>query len=136
MLKRSGFLVAFLVLLTLFTISCSGGVSSTSVGGAEIQIGSEIKDDFYIVSPKTAFSVDEDFYISFDNNAAFDSDFTTLKVEDTETQEIIAQIEYNVDPEWSVVITEMYSFQEPGKYIISFVVKEKVRASQEVIVSE
>lgn len=136
MLKRAGFLVTFLVLLTLFTISCSGGVSSTSVGGAEVQIGSEIKDDFYIVSPKTAFSVDEDFYISFDNNAAFDSDFTTLKVEDAETQEIIAQIEYNVDPEWSVVITETYSFQDPGKYKISFVVKEKVRASQEVTVSE
>ena len=136
MMKRSGFLVVLLALLTLFAISCSGGVSSTSIGGAEIQIGSEIKDDFYIVSPKTAFSVDEDFYISFDNNAAFDSDFTTLKVEDTETQEIIAQIEYNVDPEWSVVITEMYSFQEPGKYKISFVVKEKVRASQVVIVSE
>jgi serine/threonine protein kinase len=105
-----------------------------SIGGAGIQIGAEVNDDLYIVSPKTNLTVGEDFYVSFDNNASFESASITMKVENSESGEILEEVEYNVDPEWTIIVTEQLYFPDPGKFKVSFIVNEEVRATQEVIV--
>jgi hypothetical protein len=134
MFKRYGLLFAVIFALTLVAASCSGGTSSTSIDGAAIQVGAEVNDDLYIVSPKTNLSVGEDFYVSFDNNASFESDYITMKIENSESGEVLDEISYNVDPEWTIIVTEQLYFPDPGKFKISFIVNEKVRATQEVIV--
>jgi hypothetical protein len=134
MFRRYGLLFAVIFAVALLAVSCSGGTSSTSIDGAAIQIGAEANDDLYIVTPKTNLSIGEDFYVSFDNNASFASDYITMKIENSESGEVLELIEYNVDPEWTIVVTEMLYFPDPGKFKISFIVNEKVRATQEVIV--
>ena len=136
MFRRYGLLFAVIFAVALVAVSCSGGTSSTSIDGAAIQVGAEVDDDLYIVSPKTNLAVGEDFYISFDNNASFGTDFITLLVEESESNEVIEEISYNVDPEWTIIVTEQLYFPDPGKFKISFIVNEKVRATQEVIVGE
>lgn len=136
MFRRYGFLFAVIFTVALVAVSCSGGTSSTSIDGAAIQVGAEVNDDLYIVSPKTNLTVGEDFYISFDNNDSFGTDFITLLVEDSESKEVIVEVSYNVDPAWTIIATELLYIPEPGKFKISFIVSEKVRATQEVIVEE
>lgn len=134
MFKRYGLLFAVIFAVALVAVSCSGGTSSTSIDGAAIQVGAEVNDDLYIVSPKTNLSVGEDFYVSFDNNASFESDYITIKIENSESGEVLDEISYNVDPEWTIIVTEQLYFPDPGKFKISFIVNEKVRATQEIIV--
>ncbi len=134
MFRRYGLLFAAIIAVALVAVSCSGGTSSTSVGGAGIQVGAEVNDDLYIVSPKTNLAVGEDFHVSFDNNASFGTDYITLKIEHSESGEVLEEVEYNVDPEWSIVVTEQLYFPDPGKFKISFIVNGKARATQEVIV--
>ncbi len=134
MFRRYGLLFVVIFAVALLAVSCSGGTSSTSIDGAAIQIGAEANDDLYIVTPKTNLSVGENFYISFDNNASFGSDYITLKIENSESGDVLELLEYNVDPEWSIVVTEQRFLPEPGKFKVSFIVNEKTRATQEVIV--
>jgi hypothetical protein len=134
MFKRYGLLFAVIFTVAFLAVSCSGGTSSTSIDGAGIQIGAEVNDDLYIVSPKTNLTVGEEFYVSFDNNASFGTDFITMKVENSESGDVLEEVEYNVDPEWTIIVTEMLYFPDPGKFKVSFMVNEKVRATQEVIV--
>ena len=136
MFRRYGLLFAVIIAVALVAVSCSGGTSSTSIDGAAIQVGSEVNDDLYIVSPKTNLAVGEDFYVSFDNNASFGTDYITMKVENSESGEVLEEVEYNVDPEWTIIVTEQLYFPDPGKFKISFIVSEKARATQEVIVAE
>ena len=126
--------VIFLVLIMAFAAtSCSGAVTSTSVGGASISTGLEIQDNLTVRSAKNEFAAGEVFYISFDNNASFGTGSITMRVEDTETREIIGEADYNVEPEWTIMATDG-SLNEPGKYKIIFIVDGKVRASQSVVI--
>lgn len=136
MFKRYGVLFLAMMAFALLIVSCSDSTSSTSVDGAAIQVGAEVNDNLYIVSPKTNFTVGEDFYISFDNNASFGTDFITLLVEDSESKEVIAELSYEVDPEWTIIVTEQLYIPNPGKFKVSFIVNDKARATQEVIVEE
>ena len=136
MFRRYSLLFAVIFAVALLAVSCSGGTSSTSIDGADIQIGSEVNDNLYIVSPKTNLLVGEDFYVSFDNNALFASDYITMKIENSESGEVLSEVEYNVDPEWTIVVTEKLYFADLGKFKVSFIVNGKVRATQEVIVEE
>ncbi len=133
MKKRIFILFCLLVAVSLFTLSCSGAVTTTSVDGATVTTGLELNDDLSIRSTKTNFRLDEVFIISFDNNAPFGSNIITMQVEDTDAKEMIGSVDYDVDPEWAIVTTEG-SFNEPGKYKISFLVNGKVRATQTVII--
>jgi hypothetical protein len=132
--KRFIWLIVIMVLISLFTVSCSGGTTSTSIGGAKIEMGDDHDDDLYIISPRTSFSPGESFYVSFDNNAPFDSDSVTIQADDTETEELYGEITYNVDPEWTIMVTEPVNIEEPGKYKFKAIVNGSVRATQDIII--
>jgi hypothetical protein len=135
MSRRFLYLLVFMVVISLVTMSCSGGTTSSSIGGAKIEMGEEYDDDLYIISPKTSFSAGEDFYISFDNNALFESDSVTIQADDTETDEFYGEITYNVDPEWTIMVTEPLNIGDPGKYKFKAIVDGKVRATQDIIIN-
>ena len=129
-------LTLFIVLVALVATSCSGGTTSTSVGGAQLELGAEYDDDLYIISPKTTFAPGENFYISFDNNASFDSNVITFQVFIVETDELFGEIIYDdIDPEWTILVTEPLYIDDPGKYNVKAVVNGKVRATQDIIVN-
>jgi hypothetical protein len=46
-LKR---LAVFMILVSLFAVSCSGGTTSTSIGGAQIEAGDDYDEDLNIIS--------------------------------------------------------------------------------------
>ncbi len=133
MKKRVFILLCLLVAVSLFSLSCSGAVSTTSVDGATVTTGLELNDDLTIRSSKTTFRPDEGFIISFDNNAPFDASIITMRIEDTDAKEVIGSVDYDVDPSWTIASTEG-SLNEAGKYKISFMVNGKTRASQTVII--
>ena len=134
MSKRLVGLIVFVILVALFTVSCSGGTTSTSIGGAKIEMGDDYDDDLYIVSPRTTFAPGEGFYVSFDNNASFDTDSVTIQANDTETDELFGEITYNVDPEWTIMVTEPINIGEAGKYKFKAIVNGSVRATQDIII--
>jgi hypothetical protein len=134
MSKRLIWLTVFIILVSLFAVSCSGGTTSTSIGGAKIEMGDDYDDDLYIISPRTSFSAGEDFYISFDNNASFDSNSITIQADDAETVESYGEISYEVDPEWTILVTEPLNIGEPGKYKFKAVINDTVRATQDIII--
>jgi hypothetical protein len=135
MSKRLIGLIVIIILVSLFAVSCSGGTTSTSIGGAKIEMGDDYDDDLYIISPRTSFSAGEDFYISFDNNASFDSNSITIQADDTETGEFFGEISYDVDPEWTILVTEPLNIGEPGKYKFKAIVNGAVRATQDIIIN-
>ena len=135
MSKRLIWLTVFIILVSLFAVSCSGGTTSTSIGGAKIEMGDGYDDDLYIISPRTSFSAGEDFYISFDNNASFDSNSITIQADDAETGEFFGEISYDVDPEWTIMVTVPVNIGEPGKYKFKAIINGTVRATQDIIIN-
>ena len=134
MFRKQSFVLVALLLMALILSSCSGGVSSTSIDGANIELGSSHNDDLEIVSPKTTFAANENFYVSFDNNASFNVSSFDLVVENIDTGVVTDEISYNIDPEWSIIVTETLFIEVPGKYKFSAIVDGSVRATQEIIV--
>jgi hypothetical protein len=134
MLRKQSFVLISILLMTLFLVSCSGGVSSTSIDGANLELGSSHNDDLEIVSPKTTFAANEEFYVSFDNNASFNVSSFDLIIENVDTGVVTDEISFNIDPEWSIVVTDTFFIEAPGKYKFSAVVNGSVRATQEIIV--
>ncbi len=135
MSKRLIGLIVIIILVSLFAVSCSGSTTSSSIGGAKIEMGDDYDDDLYIISPRTSFSAGEDFYISFDNNASFDSNLITIQADDAETDEFYGEITYDVDPEWTILVTEPLNIGEPGKYKFKAVINGTVRATQDIIIN-
>ncbi len=133
MIRRYGWVVCLAVAMIFVAASCSGATTSTSVGGASVTMGLEVNDNLTIRSSKTSFAVDEVFNVSFDNNSSFGANQVTMRVEDSETREIVGEVDYNVDPEWTIMATDG-SLTDPGKYKISFIIDGRVRASQQVII--
>ncbi len=133
MIKKYGWLLCIVLVMCIVAVSCSGATTSSSVGGAQVKMGLEVNDDLSIRSTKTSFEAGEVFNISFDNNASFGANYVTMRVEDSDTKEMVGEVDYEVDPEWTIMVTDG-SLTDPGKYKISFIVGGKVRASQEVII--
>ncbi len=134
MFRKQSFVLISLLLMVFILSSCSGGVSSTSVDGANLELGSSHNDELEIVSPKTTFAANENFYVSFDNNASFNVSSFDLVIENIDSGVVTDEISYNVDPEWSIVVTDTFFIDVPGKYKFSAVVNGSVRATQEIIV--
>ncbi len=128
--------VCFIALVVIGLLTDSDTLKSTSVDGARVQLGYEIDDDLHIVSPVVTFEVNEHFYVSFNNNAPFDTSNFTLLVENSETNEIYGEIVYDVEPSWTIAVTELFFVPEAGAYKFSCIVDGVVRASQEVTVSD
>jgi hypothetical protein len=131
-LKR---LAVFMILVSLFAVSCSGGTTSTSIGGAQIEAGDDYDEDLNIISPRTSFASGEGFYVSFDNNASFNSDSVTIQADDAETDEIVGEITYEVDPEWTIIVTDLINIEGAGKYKLKAIVDGKVRATQDIVIN-
>jgi hypothetical protein len=134
MLRKQGFVLVSLLLMALILSSCSGGVSSTSVDGANLELGSSHNDELEIISPKTTFAANENFYVSFDNNSSFNVSSFDLIIENIDTGVVTDEISFDIDPEWSIVVTDTFFIEVPGKYKFSAVVDGRVRATQEIIV--
>ncbi len=136
MSTRFVWLTVFILLVAFATVSCSGGTTSTSIGGAKLELGEDYDDDLYIISPKTTFKTGENFYISFDNNASFDSNLIVFQLIVAETDELFGDIVYDdVDPQWTIIVTEPLYVNDPGKYNVKALVNGKVRATQDIIVN-
>jgi len=135
MMKRYCLLLAIVILLIFSVFACGSEnvTSGTSVGGSVLELGYEVDENFSIVSPQTTFKADEDFYFSFYNNEPFGNNDVTIELLDTNTDEILAEGIYEVDPEWDTV-SDMIWFSDPGKYKISIKVGDQVRATQEVTI--
>lgn len=146
MTKRLIFLLGVFFLILLYSTSCGEpepeviqrDPQSTAVGGSLLETGLEIVDregDINIVSPQTTFEPHEDFYFSFDNNRPFGVETVTVKLTCSDNEQLIAENEYPVDPEWST-INDMIWFGSPGLYKITIIVGESERATHEVIIEQ
>lgn len=133
MLKRYGLLLLTIVLIAIFAASCSNATTSTSVGGSVLETGYAINEGAEIVSPVTTFKANEDFYFSFYNNEPFGDNVVTIKLTNSDTDEVLLDSVLNVDPTW-VTYANTVSFVNPGKYNISITVGDQLRATQEVII--
>jgi hypothetical protein len=108
---------------------------STSVDGAMIRTGLELNDENQIIIVDEIFEANQDFYIHFDNNGAFNSEQVIFQLVDTKNDKILAQENYEVSEEES----ELYSlvfFSSPGLYRIVALVGEEIRATREVIIKD
>jgi len=129
-MKKIFLLVSVMILTAFVLTSCT---TSTSVGGASIETGSAINNDYEIVSTSNTFSAGEEFYYSFFNNNDFNSNIVTLRLTDTQNDEILFEHNYDVEPTWNILADTIW-FSDPGKYKITLIIDGKVRATQEVII--
>jgi len=142
MLKQYCWLSLVMGLIIVFCASCEDTgqhPTSTSVGGAVVETGYRIEDQDdnngkkEIISPQTTFKANEDFYFSFFNNEPFGEDEVIVELINSDTGEVKAENNYEVDPEGNNVF-DMIWFNTPGMYKISVKVGDQVRATQEVII--
>lgn len=108
---------------------------STSIDGAVIETGLQLDDNNKILSLGDTFTINQDFYIHFDNNGAFEQEQVTFQLIDTKNDEILAQENYDVDIEDTEVYSIVY-FSSPGLYRIVALVGGQVRATSEVIIKQ
>lgn len=106
---------------------------STSVGGAVLETGHELDDDYMIVSTQATFNANEDFYFSFYNNEPFGVEEVKIELIYSDSGEVKADNRYEVDPEGDIVY-DMIWFSQPGIYKIFVLVGEEIRATKEVII--
>jgi hypothetical protein len=123
-------LLSLLIVLAGSMISCT---TSTSVGGATLETGYQIDNDFSIISTSTNFNAGEYFYYSFFNNDDFGSETVTLQLIDSDSNELLFTTDYNVQEDWNIIADEVI-FNQPGKYKIAILINGKTRATQEVII--
>ncbi len=107
--------------------------TGTSVGGALMETGPEIDDDWELVSVQDRFQAGEEFYFSFNNNMPFDSEQVTIQLIDNSSEKVLAESDYEVNPDHNS-ITDIIWFGSPGRYTIAAEVRGVVRATREVII--
>ena len=108
---------------------------STSIDGAVIETGLQLDDNNKILSLGDTFTINQDFYIHFDNNGAFEQEQVTFQLIDTKNDEILAQENYDVDIEDTEVYSIVY-FSSPGLYRIVDLLGGNVRATSLVIIKQ
>ncbi len=138
MLKQIVWVVLLLMAVILFCVSCEEEEpvrepETTSAGGSVLETGYEVDDDKRIVSNRTTFKANEDFYFSFYNNKPFGEEEVKVELIHSDTGAVKADNIYEVDPEWDLV-ADMIWFSHPGMYKISVEVGDEVRATREVII--
>jgi hypothetical protein len=135
MFKKKVLITVLLLMAILFVASCSSEdiVKSSSVGGSVLELGYELDDNMDVVSSETNFKAGEDFYFTFFNNEPVGDNVITVELIHSESGEVLADGEYNLDPEFNYLYDVIY-FSNPGKYKVSITVGDEVRATQEVII--
>lgn len=132
-----GLLIVIVTFLTM--VSCNEEEEqmrtpgSTSVGGAAILTGLEVNDDWEIIEPQVYFSANEEFYFHFHNNMPFDTEQVAIQLIDNRNDEILAENNYEVNPEESLLV-DMIWFGKEGMYTLKAIVDEEVRATREVLI--
>ncbi|MDY6826685.1 MAG: hypothetical protein SVV67_05845 [Bacillota bacterium] len=137
MFKKAVLVILLLIMIILFGASCSSEdiVKSSSVGGSVLELGYEIDENMDIVSPQTNFKAGEDFYFNFFNNEPFNGNRVMVELIHSESGEVLANKEYDLDPEFNYIYDPIF-FSDPGKYKVSIKVGDEVRATQEVIIED
>ncbi len=138
MLKRYGIILAVIFAITLITSSCSNNQQlrppgSTSVGGARIETALEVNDNLAITESQTTFETNQQFYFYFNNNRSFQTDQLTVQLIDNRNDRILAESDYEVDPD-QYELTDKIWFGSEGMFTIVVKVDGEVRATREVII--
>lgn len=137
--KRNAIILTVTIAALLMLTSCNEEEEqmrtpgSTSVGGAVILTGVEIDDEWEIVEPQVYFSANEEFYFHFHNNMPFDTEQVAIQLIDNRNDEILAENNYEVNPEESLLV-DMIWFGKEGMYTLKAIVDGEVRATREVLI--
>ncbi len=138
MLKRYGIILVIIFAITLIATSCSNNQQlrppgSTSVGGARIETALEVNDNLVITESQTNFEKNQQFYFYFNNNRPFESDQLTVQLVDNRDERILAESDYEVNPD-QYEKTDRIWFGSEGMFTIVVKVDGEVRATREVII--
>jgi hypothetical protein len=134
MIWRQGINTALIVLVILFCFACTDDTpANVSVDGAIIETGLEVDDEFRVLDPQTTFKANQDFYFYFFNNAVFNSDRLTVQLVDGNSDSVLAEHTYEVDPA-ETHLTDGIFFGSPGSYLITVRINGIVRAARTVTI--
>ncbi len=136
MLKRILLTFVAVAVLALVNISCAEEEPPpvyTSEGGAVLETGLAIDENFVVTDPGINFKSNEEFYFYFHNNEPFNAEWVVVQLIESTSDRILAGNEYPVEPEASS-ITDMIWFGGTGKYKIVIHVAGQIRATREVII--
>jgi predicted small secreted protein len=125
--------ICWIIIMVAVAFLASSCTTSTSVGGASLETGYDIDSSHAIVTTSNTFPAGDEFYYSFYNGSKFGSNVVTLKLIDSESNEVLLEYDYDVDPNWDIMADTTW-FNEPGKYKIVILIDGKTRATQEVII--
>ncbi len=140
MIKQYSIIFAVVITIIFIGAACSNDEqppppAGTSVGGAQLETGLDIDDQWEIVFTQTTFQANEEFHFNFNNNTAFDSELVTVQLIGNSNEKVLAESDYEVDPD-DYSVTDKIWFGSPGRYTIVVKVGGEVRATQEVIIEE
>lgn len=134
MIRRHYIFTALFILVIFFGVACSDDTpANVSVDGAIIETGLEVDEEFRVLTPQTTFKANQDFYFSFFNNAMFDSDRLTVQLVDGNSDSVLAEHTYEVDPT-ETHLTDGIFFGSPGSYLITVRINGIVRATRAVTI--
>ncbi len=139
MFKHYTILMIILFAIISFGISCSSNDAetrtpgSTSVGGANILTGPEVNEDLEITETQTSFEPNQEFYFHFHNNMPFNSELVTVQLVGNSDEKILAESDYEVDPE-DAELTDKIWFGSRGMHTIIVMVDGETRATREVLI--
>ncbi len=134
MIWRQGIMTALIILVILFCVACSDDTpANVSVDGAIIETGLEVDEELRVLTPQTTFKANQDFYFYFFNNAAFGSDRLTVQLVDGNSDSVLAEHTYEVDPA-ETSLTDGIFFGLPGSYLITVRINGIVRAARAVTI--
>lgn len=134
MIWRQGINTALIVLVILFCVACTDDTpANVSVDGAIIETGLEVDDEFRVLDPQATFKANQDFYFYFFNNAVFNSDRLTVQLVDGNSDSVLAEHTYEVDPA-ETNLTDGIFFGSPGSYLITVRINGIVRAARTVTI--
>ncbi len=139
MIKHYSIIGIAILAMIFICASCSSSndsgrtPGSTSVGGANIQTGLEINDDYEVIEQQVYFKPNQEFYFHFHNNMPFDSEEVIVRLIANSSEKTLAESDYEVNPD-SNQLTDKIWFGGTGMYTIIAIVGEDVRATREVMI--
>ncbi len=140
MFRRYVLFLTVIYVIIMIGTSCSNSQQtrppgSTSVGGATIKTALEINGDFETIESQTNFEPNQEFYFYFHNNLSFGSDQISVQLIDNNDEKILAETDYEVDPDNSQLYDRIW-FGSRGMYTIVVKVDGEVRATREIIIEQ